>query len=69
MKNFITIRQNRSITQIELVLQKNSNIFGQINFKPIKNISLGYNFSLSNDLNTLEYNSLVSEIEYENFNC
>jgi LPS-assembly protein len=48
--------------------KKNSNIFGRINFKPIKNISLGYNFSLSNDLNTLEYNSLVSEIEYENFN-
>ena len=48
--------------------KKNSNIFGQINFKPIKNISLGYDFSLSNDLNTLEYNSLNSEIEYGNFN-
>ena len=47
--------------------KKKSNIFGQINFKPIKIISLGYNFSLSNDLSTLEYNSLISEIEYENF--
>ena len=47
--------------------KKNSNIFGQINFKPIKNISLGYDFSLSNDLNTLEYNSLLSEINYGNF--
>ena len=48
--------------------KKNSNIFGRINFKPIKNISLGYNFSLSNDLNTLEYNSLISDITYKNFN-
>ncbi len=47
--------------------KKNSNIFGQINFEPIKNISLGYNFSLSNDLNTLEYNSLISEFGYGNF--
>ena len=47
--------------------KKNSNIFGQINFKPIKNISLGYDFSLSNDLNTLEYNALLSEINYGNF--
>ena len=47
--------------------KKNSNIFGQINFKPIKNISLGYDFSLSNDLNTLEYNSLLSEVNYGNF--
>ena len=47
--------------------KKNSNIFGQINFKPIKNISLAYDFSLSNDLNTLEYNALLSEINYGNF--
>jgi LPS-assembly protein len=48
--------------------KKNSNIFGQINFKPNQDISLGYNFSLSNDLNTLEYNSLISDITYKNFN-
>ena len=47
--------------------KKNSNIFGQINFKPIKNISLGYNFSLTNDLNTFEYNSLITKIEFGNF--
>jgi LPS-assembly protein len=47
--------------------KKNSNIFGQFNFKPIKNISLGYNFSLTNDLNTFEYNSLITTIEFRNF--
>ena len=47
--------------------KKNSNIFGQFNFKPIKNVSLGYNFSLTNDLNTFEYNSLITTMEFGNF--
>ena len=47
--------------------KKNSNIFGQFNFKPIKNISLGYNFSLKNDLNKFEYNSLITTMNFGNF--
>ena len=47
--------------------KKTSNIFGQFNFKPIKNILLGYNFSLTDDLNTFEYNSLIAKMEYKNF--
>ena len=47
--------------------KKNSNIFGQFNFKPIKNISLGYNFSLTEDLNTFEYNSLMAKLNFNNF--
>ncbi|MDA9077190.1 organic solvent tolerance protein [Candidatus Pelagibacter sp.] len=47
--------------------KKNSNIFGQFNFKPIKNISLGYNFSLTNDLNKFEYNSLITTMNFGNF--
>ena len=47
--------------------KKNSNIFGQFNFKPIKNISLGYNFSLANDLNKFEYNSLITTMNFGNF--
>ncbi|MDC0484263.1 organic solvent tolerance protein [Candidatus Pelagibacter ubique] len=47
--------------------KKNSNIFGQFNFKPIKNISLGYDFSLTNDLNKFEYNSLITTMNLGNF--
>ncbi|MDB9792073.1 organic solvent tolerance protein [Candidatus Pelagibacter sp.] len=47
--------------------KKKSNIFGQLNFKPIKNISLGYNFSLTSDLNRLEYNSITTEMRFGNF--
>ena len=46
--------------------KKKSNIFGQFNFQPINNISLGYNFSLTEDLNTFEYNSLMTKINFKN---
>ena len=47
--------------------KKTSNVFGQIEFKPIKNISLNYNFSLTEDLNTFEYNSIATNINFNNF--
>lgn len=47
--------------------KKASNIFGQLNYKPIKNLSINYNFSLNNDLNTLNYNNIVSKIKFDNF--
>ena len=62
------LNEEKNIPINSTLSKKNSNIFGQINFKPIQDISLGYNFSLSNDLNTLEYNSLISDITYKNFN-
>ena len=46
--------------------KKTSNIFGQLNFKPNENISLNYNFSLNNNLDTLEYNSIVSKFDFGN---
>ena len=46
---------------------KNSNIFGQINFTPIKNISFNYNFSLTDDLDAFEYNSLITKLNISNF--
>ena len=47
--------------------KKKSNIVGQINFKPSKIVSLNYDFSLTNDLNILEYNSLDAKFNYNNF--
>jgi len=47
--------------------KKSSNIFGQFNFKPLDNVSLGYNFSLTDDLDKLEYSSLITEMNYRNF--
>ena len=47
--------------------KKSSNIFGQFNFKPLDNVSIGYNFSLTDDLDKLEYSSLITEMNYRNF--
>ena len=47
--------------------KKSSNIFGLLNYKPHQNINLNYNFSLTNDFDTLEYSSIGAEFEFKNF--
>ena len=47
--------------------KKQSNIFGQINYKPSTMLSLNYNFSLKNDLESLEYNSIDAVFRFNNF--
>ena len=59
--------EEKNIPTNSTLNKKNSNIFGEFNFKPTRNISLGYNFSLTDDLNTFEYNSLITKIEFGNF--
>ena len=61
------LNDEKNIPTNSTLNKKNSNIFGQFNFKPTKNISLGYNFSLTDDLNTFEYNSLITKMEFGNF--
>ena len=61
------LNEEKSIPTNSTLNRKNSNIFGQFNFKPINNISLGYNFSLTSDLDTFEYNSLITKMEFGNF--
>jgi LPS-assembly protein len=47
--------------------KKTSNIFGQVNLKPNKIVALSYDFSLNNDLNTFEYNSITSKFNFNSF--
>ena len=47
--------------------KKSSNIFGLLNYKPNQNINLNYNFSLTDDLDTLEYSSIGVDFEFNNF--
>jgi LPS-assembly protein len=61
------LNEEKNIPSNSTLNKKTSNIFGQFNFKPIKNISFGYNFSLTEDLDTFEYNSLIAKMKYENF--
>ncbi len=59
--------EEKNIPKNSTLNKKNSNIFGKFDFKPIKNVSVGYNFSLTEDLNTFEYNSLITKLEFGNF--
>ena len=61
------LKEEKNIPRNSTLNKKTSNLFGQFNFKPIKNISFGYNFSLTEDLDTFEYNSLTTKMKYENF--
>ena len=61
------LEEEKNIPTNSTLNKKNSNIFGQFKFKPIKNLSLNYNFSLTNDLNKFEYNSIITEMGFNNF--
>ena len=59
--------EEKNIPTISTINKKSSNVFGQFGFTPSKNFSIDYNFSLTNDLNKLEYNSIVTSGNYKNF--
>ena len=47
--------------------EKTSNIFGLIGFKPTKDILLNYDFSLTNDLNIIEHQTISASYITDNF--
>ena len=59
--------EEKNIPTTSTINRKSSNVFGQFGFTPSKNFSIDYNFSLTNDLNKLEYNSIVTSGNYKNF--
>ena len=61
------LNEEKNIPTNSTLNKKKSNIFGQFNFRPIENISLGYDFSLTDDLNTFEYNSLITKMQFGSF--
>jgi LPS-assembly protein len=61
------LKEERNIPTSSTLGKKTSNIFGQMNFNPNKTVSLNYNFSLNNDLNYLEYNSITTSFNFNNF--
>ena len=47
--------------------EKSSNVFGIVNYKPIKDLKLTYEFSLTNDFNRIEYNSIAAKYTSDHF--
>ena len=67
LASVLRLKEEKNIPTKSTLNKKQSNIFGEFNFKPIENISLGYNFSLTEDLNTFEYNSMNAKMKFNNF--
>ena len=61
------LKEEQNIPSNSTLNKKTSNIFGQIDFKPNKIVTLNYKFSLKNNLNDLEYNSVETNFNYKNF--
>ena len=63
----LRFNKEKYIPEISSINEKSSSIFGLIKFAPNKNINLSYDYSLTNDFNTLEANSLDVEFISDNF--
>tara|TARA_B100000787_G_scaffold159462_1_gene137607 strand:- start:992 stop:3439 length:2448 start_codon:yes stop_codon:yes gene_type:complete len=61
------LNEERNIPTNSTLNKKNSNIFGQFNIKPIEDISFSYKFSLTENLDTFEYNSLIAKLKFNDF--
>ena len=60
-------KEEKFIPKTTTINRKNSNMFGSVTNKINKNISLNYDFSLDNNLNSFEYNEFNTTISYKNF--
>ena len=61
------LKEEENIPTSSTLNKKKSHIFGKFDFKPNKIISLNYDFSLKDDLSSLDYNSIITKIDYNNF--
>ena len=59
-------KEEKFIPNNSTLNRKNSNLFGSVTNKFSENTEIGYNFSLDNDLNTLEYNNINTTISLNN---
>ena len=57
----------KNISNNSSLNQRGSNIVGEFNYLLSDHIKLDYDFSIDNDLNTLEYNSIDANFTFNNF--
>ena len=63
----LRLEEENYIPNSSTINEKNSNIFGQFNFKATEKFSFNYDFSLTNDLDTFNYNSITTDFTFDNF--
>jgi LPS-assembly protein len=59
-------KEERFVPNKSTINRKNSNLFGSITNEFSENLKIGYNFSLDNDINTLEYNDINTIVSINN---
>ena len=57
-------KKEENIPKNSTIGRKTSNIFGKFAYKPNDILDLNYNFSIDNDLNTLNYNSIEALVTF-----
>ena len=60
-------KEEKNIPKTSTLGKRNSNIFGGIKYNLSKHLSFDYNFAAKKDLSIFEYNSLDTEITFNNF--
>jgi LPS-assembly protein len=63
----LRLEEENYIPNSSTINEKNSNIFGQFNYKATEKFSFNYDFSLTNDLDTFNYNSITTDFTFDNF--
>tara|TARA_B100000795_G_scaffold269792_1_gene260421 strand:+ start:33 stop:2681 length:2649 start_codon:yes stop_codon:yes gene_type:complete len=67
LSTVLRLSEEKNIPTSSTLNKKTSNIFGQLDYKFNEIISLNYNFSLTNDFNVFEYNSILAKFDFNKF--
>ena len=59
--------KERNIPSQTTLNNKNSNIFGSVDYSLSKNLSIDYNFAIDNKVENFEYNSIGLDLSLNNF--
>ena len=61
------IEEEINIPKDSTLGNKDSNIFGELNYNPVSYMSLGYNFAIHKNMKNLPYNAIVANFNYNSF--
>ncbi len=64
----LRLNEEKNIPSSSTLNKKQSNIFGQLYLRPNNHLSLNYDFSVKENLDIFEYNSLIASFNYKKFN-
>ncbi|MDC1278126.1 organic solvent tolerance protein [Pelagibacteraceae bacterium] len=64
----LRLNEEKNIPINSTLNKKQSNLFGQLKLRPNSHVSLNYDFSVTDNLDMIEYNSVIANFNYKSFN-